>query len=201
VTGVAVTPDGSRALSASFDGLVKVWDLTTYALIANLTGHTDRVYGVSVLPSGNSAISGSFDETTRVWDLETLQSTAVIQVKWKGQARQQEPSLKPLLMGVKGPQMAIRLPCKPTLTSKNVFRCSFIINPQEPNAVLTVASLPSGNGVIAGNFNGTIQVWTLAGSVTLEVGRGGAPLKTGSHLTRSLRNLYRLTLTRNASLT
>jgi WD40 repeat protein len=37
VTGVAVTPDGKRAVSASEDKTPKVWDLETGELLATLT--------------------------------------------------------------------------------------------------------------------------------------------------------------------
>jgi WD40 repeat protein len=71
VTGVAVTPDGKRAVSASFDGTLKVWDLDTYRELRTLAGHSDSVTGVAVTPDGKRAISASDDKTLKVWDLET----------------------------------------------------------------------------------------------------------------------------------
>ena len=41
VAGVAVTPDGKRAVSASDDKTLKVWDLATGAVLHTLEGHSD----------------------------------------------------------------------------------------------------------------------------------------------------------------
>jgi WD40 repeat protein len=71
VWGVSVTPDGLRALSASSDYTLRVWDLRSGACLSTLEGHTDSVLSVSATPDGRRAVSGSFDKTLRVWDLES----------------------------------------------------------------------------------------------------------------------------------
>ena len=40
---MAVTPDGSRAVSASLDNTLKVWDLASGKELCTLTGHTNWV--------------------------------------------------------------------------------------------------------------------------------------------------------------
>ena len=37
-----MTPDGRRAVSGSYDGTLKVWDLEQGALLVDLEGHGDR---------------------------------------------------------------------------------------------------------------------------------------------------------------
>jgi WD40 repeat protein len=71
VVGVAVTPDGQRAVSASDDSTLKVWDLETGRTLRTLEGHSGIVYGVAVTPDGKRAVSASSDKTLKVWDLET----------------------------------------------------------------------------------------------------------------------------------
>ncbi|HEY6345653.1 MAG TPA: NB-ARC domain-containing protein [Bryobacteraceae bacterium] len=71
VKSVAVTPDGRRAVSASSDNTLKVWDLETGRELLALEGHTGPVDGVMVMPDGHRVVSASDDKTLRVWDLET----------------------------------------------------------------------------------------------------------------------------------
>ena len=79
VYGVAVTPDGTRAVSASDDRTLRVWDLATGKSLASLEGHTNAVFGVAVTPDGTRAVSASEDTTLRVWDLATGRSLASLE--------------------------------------------------------------------------------------------------------------------------
>jgi len=71
VEAVAVTSDGNRIISASRDGTLKVWSLSTKKEIFPLIGHSESVNAVTVTADGKRIISGSDDETVKVWNLET----------------------------------------------------------------------------------------------------------------------------------
>ncbi len=71
VNAVAVTPDGFRAISASDDRTVKVWDLLSGIEVLSFEGHQDFVTSVAVTPDGQRAITGSEDQAIEVWDLAT----------------------------------------------------------------------------------------------------------------------------------
>lgn len=73
VHSVAITPDGRRAVSASRDKTLKVWDLISGRAQRTLEGHSREVNGVAIAPDGRRAISASWDETLIVWDLESGQ--------------------------------------------------------------------------------------------------------------------------------
>ena len=79
VLSVAVTPDGRRAVSGSYDRTLRVWDIST-PLNASLEsgaeervlrGHERTVNAVAVTPDGRRAVSASYDDTLRVWDLQS----------------------------------------------------------------------------------------------------------------------------------
>ena len=69
VRGIAVTPDGRKCVSGSWDKTLKVWDLASGKCIATMRGHADYVGGVAVTSDGRTILSASKDKTIRVWDL------------------------------------------------------------------------------------------------------------------------------------
>jgi hypothetical protein len=74
--GVAISPDGRQALSASSQaGLVQLWDLERGKQIIALRGHVTlrahvgSVQDVAFLPGGRTAVSVGDDFTIRLWQL------------------------------------------------------------------------------------------------------------------------------------
>jgi WD40 repeat protein len=67
---VAITPDGGRAVSASNDWTLKVWDLASGREVRTLSGHSGGVRAVAVTPDGQRAISTCWDNTLKIWELE-----------------------------------------------------------------------------------------------------------------------------------
>jgi WD40 repeat protein len=74
---VAVTPDGRRAVSASRDCTLRLWDLESGQTLRTLEGHTGWVWAVAVTPDGSRAISASRDHTLRLWDPESGKEIAI----------------------------------------------------------------------------------------------------------------------------
>jgi len=56
-------------VSAGWDKMVKVWNLTHCKLRTNLIGHTGYVNTVTVSPDGSLCASGGKDSTAMLWDL------------------------------------------------------------------------------------------------------------------------------------
>ncbi|KAJ7791624.1 WD40 repeat-like protein [Mycena olivaceomarginata] len=71
VTSVSFSPDGSCAISGSYDKTVSIWDVSTGKQLHHLEGHDGRVTSVRFSPDGSRAISGSSDNTVRIWDSST----------------------------------------------------------------------------------------------------------------------------------
>jgi WD40 repeat protein len=70
INAVAISADGTRAISGTANGTVQVWDLTTHRQLGRpLTGHDGGINAVAISADGTRAISGSWDGTVRVWDL------------------------------------------------------------------------------------------------------------------------------------
>ena len=74
-----MTPDGRRALSASGDKTLRIWDLESGESLRTLEGHTDPVNAVAVTSDGRRALSASEDKTLRIWDLESGESLRTLE--------------------------------------------------------------------------------------------------------------------------
>src|SRR5262249_47487984 len=71
-TGLAFLPTAGgtagRLISSSADGTVKVWDLETRAVVAEVRGHDGAVVAVAAAPDGSLAASVGEDRVVRVWN-------------------------------------------------------------------------------------------------------------------------------------
>ena len=77
------SPDGSRIVTASNDGTVRIWDATTGRQITLLNAHTNWghsfwVTSAAYSPDGTRIVSASTDQAARVWDAATGRLLAVI---------------------------------------------------------------------------------------------------------------------------
>ncbi|XP_049775288.1 WD repeat and HMG-box DNA-binding protein 1 isoform X1 [Schistocerca cancellata] len=73
VTHVAVSENGKKVFSGSFDTEIHITDLDT-SQSQVLSGHTAPVLSVAVDPAEKYLVSSSCDGTARVWSLDTLET-------------------------------------------------------------------------------------------------------------------------------
>jgi WD40 repeat protein len=152
VMAVAVTPDGRRAVSASDDNTLRVWDLESGAELRTLTGHTNSVNAVAVTPDGRRAVSASDDNTLRVWDLESgeelrtltghTSSVSAVAVTPDGR-RAVSASSQTLKVWDLESGEELR-----TLTGHT-------------NLVIAVAVTPDGRRVVSASYDQTLKMWDL----------------------------------------
>jgi len=68
IVSLAVSPDGTKLATASWDRTVGVWSLADGAS-RMLEGHTQNVNGVAFAPEGRSLISVGYDHELRIWPM------------------------------------------------------------------------------------------------------------------------------------
>lgn len=72
VVSIAISRDGSTAISASTDGSLRLWDISTGACMATLSGHSGGVICLQVAED-DSVLSGSWDHSIRLWNMQSGQ--------------------------------------------------------------------------------------------------------------------------------
>ena len=63
--------DGTRVVTGSDDNTARLWDTTTGALLATLSGHSSSVSNVTFSPDGSRVLTASWDNTARLWNAWT----------------------------------------------------------------------------------------------------------------------------------
>jgi len=68
VQDVVVSSDGQFALSGSWDGTLRLWDLNTGATTRRFVGHTKDVLSVAFSADNRQILSGSRDKSIKLWN-------------------------------------------------------------------------------------------------------------------------------------
>ena len=90
---VAISPDGSFAISGGGDATLRVWNVETGEETGRLHGHEGRINTVAISPAGDMAVSGggqiaaTDDGSVRIWDLKTNRQIAIID-SFRGNVRE-----------------------------------------------------------------------------------------------------------------
>ncbi|MEG4107286.1 hypothetical protein QUA04_14345, partial [Microcoleus sp. S13_C5] len=160
VNAVAIAPDGKRAISASFDNTLKIWDTETGTEVRTLTGHTSRVHAVAIAPDGKTAISASDDKTLKIWDTETgtevrtltghTSSVKAVAIAPDGKTAISASIDKTLKIWDTETGTEVR-----TLTS-HTRRVNTIFN---SHIIHTVAIAPDGKTAISASIDKTLKIW------------------------------------------
>jgi WD40 repeat protein len=151
---LAAAPDGAHVLSASFDGLIRLWDVTTGRVVRVFQpGHSKWATTVAYAPNGMLAISGGWDNTARLWDVGTGREVAT----FKGHEDSVEcvafaPDGKSAVSG--GHDKTLRLWDVASRKEIAVFR-------GHSDIVFCVAFSAVGKHVVSGSADSTIRIWPL----------------------------------------
>ncbi|MEL7036477.1 MAG: trypsin-like peptidase domain-containing protein [Cyanobacteria bacterium J06592_8] len=159
INAIAVSPNGQILATASDDGTIKLWDLTTaintdtLPLLHTLKDHSNAVLSVEISADGRTLASGSWDNLIMIWDLQTgrLLNTLIGHQQLVS-AIAISPNGKILASGSKDN----------TIRIWNLETGELIHTLQGHSLpVLSLAISPNGKILASGSADGTIAVWDL----------------------------------------
>ena len=70
IESVAVSRDGQRALTGSYDATIKLWDIASGQLLKSYGGHSSPVSSVALSPDGGFFVSGDQDGSIKLWAVQ-----------------------------------------------------------------------------------------------------------------------------------
>ncbi|MFN6561049.1 MAG: protein kinase domain-containing protein [Nostoc sp. ChiSLP01] len=78
VNSLAFCPEGKILASTSDEKNIKLWDLNSKKVLANLSGHSQAVKSVAFSHDGKILASASDDKTIKLWDINTLKEITTL---------------------------------------------------------------------------------------------------------------------------
>ncbi|KAJ1557017.1 hypothetical protein HK096_009570, partial [Nowakowskiella sp. JEL0078] len=66
---VNITPNSQNIISGGEDGIVKLWNINTGAIVREFHGHSGAVWSVAVSSNGNEIVCGGETGRLSIWDL------------------------------------------------------------------------------------------------------------------------------------
>ena len=166
---IAYSPDGKQLALATSIG-IWLYDTDTYKPLSLLTGHTDYVWSVEYAADGKILASGSSDGTIRIWNTQTTKSIAVLTGHQNGVTHIAISGDSQTLASVGADEKSVRLWNIKTHKPKANLKGKF-------NAIYSLAYSPDNDMVAAGDFDGTVTLFSTKKKkrITSLVGHNLAP--------------------------
>jgi periodic tryptophan protein 2 len=155
MTTLSYSPDSTRLVTGSDDGLIKIWDIASGFHIATFTEHTSAVTGSAYSKRGNILFTSSLDGSVRAWDMLRYRNfrtfTAPTRLSFACVAI--DPSAE-VVCAASHDSFDIHL--WSVQTGALLDRLSGHEGP-----VSTLAFTPDGRNLVSGSWDRTIRVWNV----------------------------------------
>lgn len=168
VKAIAVSPDGSRVASGSFDASAILWSPARHAAEAVLRGHEGAVNAIAFAPDGRFATGGD-DGRILLWRAD---GTGPERILTGHEAKVTALAVSPdgRLLASSAWDRTVRLW---HLEADSPPR---VLEGHADNAVNAVGWLPDGSAVVSAGYDGTLRLWPLDGSAPKPLAELGLPL-------------------------
>ncbi|MES1916112.1 MAG: hypothetical protein MHM6MM_007961 [Cercozoa sp. M6MM] len=166
VSDVAISSDGSYALSASWDATLRLWEIESGATRARFVGHEKDVLSVAFSPDNRMIVSASRDRTIKIWNtIGQLHAELpradghkdwVSCVRFSPQRVDEEGNVLPPVVVSAGWDKQVKF--------WDVQNTSLVQNLEEKHTsfISSVSMAPDGSLCATGGKDGLIQLWDIS---------------------------------------
>src|SRR4029077_7947986 len=156
----AVSPDESKVMTATEDGLVQFWETATGMPLGESFKHSGAAWTVAMSPDGKTAVSGGLDGVVKLWDAQAgrpLQTVLSIS----------NAPIRGLAFSPDGSRIAVGAGDKlARVIGTGDWSVKRTLEGHH-GSVMTVAFSPDGRRVATGSFDNTVIVWDAETGLTI----------------------------------
>ncbi|MFN4259041.1 MAG: hypothetical protein ACK4RK_07060 [Gemmataceae bacterium] len=153
VTTLAFAPNGQLLATGGWDGVIRVWNVTTGELQGTLHGHKGDVYSVAFSPDGKTLASGGKDRRIRFWDVRKEQ-----EIPSPSFLNEHTGSVMSLAFAQDG-RMLVSGSDDRTIRVWQVASGSYVPLEIQMHQVLSVAASADGTVLASGGRDGAARLW------------------------------------------
>ncbi len=165
VRTIAVSPNGREIATAGDDGVIRLWDASSFRQTRVLRGHAGAVYALDYWTDGTKLASAGWDGKVKVWDLKSDGQSVTFDAGTKQFAVgfAPEPTLKYLASA--GEDGVVRIW---NLATRELAKSRLDHPGTDPSraAVRSLSYAPSGSGeFVSAGFDGKIRFYRTSGTI------------------------------------
>ena len=161
IRSVIFDKSGNKAISASEDNTLRLWDTNTGTCLRVFEGHIDGIRSVALTADGRRALSGSGDRTLRLWDVESGTCLRVFEGHTNG--------IRGVALTADGRRALSGSDDKTVrLWDVDSGDCTLVWK-GHTDSVLSVALSPDGKRVLSGSWDNTLRLWSTASESHLQM--------------------------------
>ncbi|WP_370691940.1 caspase family protein [Bradyrhizobium xenonodulans] len=177
VRTIAVSPNGREIATAGDDGLIRLWDASSFRQTRVLRGHAGAVYALDYWTDGTLLASAGWDGKVKMWDLRSDGESLTFDAGAKqfAVAFAPEPSLKYLASA--GEDGVVRIW---NLGTRELARSRLDHQSSDPAraAVRSLSYAPSGSGeFVSAGYDGRIRFYRTSGAIEAKDAYGRKALR------------------------
>lgn len=169
IQDVALSNDGHYALTGSWDGTMRLWDLNTCKTIRRFVGHTKDILSVSFSPDNRQIISSSRDKTIKLWNiLGECKYTFEGHDEWVSSVRFSPDVSKQVIVSASWDKTV-------KVWDTNTFKTRHTLV-GHAGCVNTVGICPDGTICASAGKDGLVHVWDIVEDKHIHTFAAGAPV-------------------------